>query len=144
MATVRTLNSSVAANNAPSPTISENVRPPSSRSDSTKSITGPVPKNEEDSLRLRDQVAGNAMQSAADYIRTTVGADGVLFLNASMSNFGELADEPIDVTKPGREPDLLTSDTDGAGSATDTLERSKDSEDVSKPCSVFGASYGSV
>ncbi|THX36512.1 hypothetical protein D6D10_06599 [Aureobasidium pullulans] len=144
LATGRTLNSLVAENNSPSPTISENVRPPLSRRDSSKSITGLVAKKEEDPLRLRDQVAGNAMQSAADYIRTAVGADGVLFLDASMSNFGELADESIDVTKPGREPDLLTSDTDGAGSATDTLERSKDSEDVSKPCSVFGASYGLV
>ncbi|RYF51527.1 MAG: response regulator [Cytophagaceae bacterium] len=101
LATGRTLNSLVAENNSPSPTISENVRPPLSRRDSSK-------------------------------------------LDASMSNCGELADESIDVTKPGREPDLLTSDTDGAGSATDTLERSKDSEDVSKPCSVFGASYGLV
>ena len=150
LTTGRTLNSIVAEansvnNNNNAPIAPELTRPSLSRRDSTKSNTGLVPKKEEDPLKMRDQVAGNAMQSAADFIRTAVGADGVLFLDASMSNFGEMADEEaIDNTKPGRELESFTSDTDGAGSATDTLDRSNNQEDVSKPCSVFGASYGLV
>ncbi|KAI5248512.1 hypothetical protein E4T43_01427 [Aureobasidium subglaciale] len=144
LTTGRTLNSLVAESNNTPPIPSETVRPPMSRRDSTKSNAGLATKKEEDPLKLRDQIASNAMQSAADFIRTAVGADGVLFLDASMSNFGELADEAIDVAKPGREPDLFTSDTEGAGSATDTLDKPDNQEDVSKPCSVFGASYGLV
>ncbi|KAH0221245.1 hypothetical protein KCU86_g1332, partial [Aureobasidium melanogenum] len=146
LTTGRTLNSIVAetTNNKTSMT-PDIVRPSMPRRDSTKSNTGLVTKKEEDPLKLRDQVASNAMQSAADYIRTAVGADGVLFLDASMSNFGELADEEaMDNPKPGRESELLTSDTEGAGSATDTVDRPNNQEDVSKPCSVFGASYGLV
>ncbi|KAG9641762.1 hypothetical protein KCU64_g12420, partial [Aureobasidium melanogenum] len=146
LTTGRTLNSIVAetTNNKTSMT-PDIVRPSMPRRDSTKSNTGLVTKKEEDPLKLRDQVASNAMQSAADYIRTAVGADGVLFLDASMSNFGELADEEaMDNPKPGRESELLTSDTEGAGSATDTVDRPNNQEDVSKPCSIFGASYGLV
>lgn len=146
LTTGRTLNSIVAeATSNKTPITPEIVRPSMPRRDSTKSNTGLVTKKEEDPLKIRDQVASNAMQSAADYIRTAVGADGVLFLDASMSNFGELADEEaMDNTKPGREPELFTSDTEGAGSATDTVDRPTNQEDVSKPCSVFGASYGLV
>jgi signal transduction histidine kinase len=149
LTTGRTLNTIVAEansnNNNNAPIAPETVRPSMSRRDSTKSNTGLVPKKEEDPLKLRDQVASNAMQSAADFIRTAVGADGVLFLDASMSNFGEMAEEDaIDNTKPGRELESFTSDTEGAGSATDTLDRPNHQEDVSKPCSVFGASYGLV
>ncbi|KAI4727097.1 hypothetical protein E4T49_05142 [Aureobasidium sp. EXF-10728] len=147
LTTGRTLNSIVAETNNSNkvPMTPEIVRPSMPRRDSTKSNTGLVPKKEEDPLRLRDQVASSAMQSAADFIRTAVGADGVLFLDASMSNFGELADEEaIDNTKPGREPELWTSDTEGAGSATDSIDRPNNQEDVSKPCSVFGSSYGLV
>ncbi|KAG9676385.1 hypothetical protein KCU99_g2782, partial [Aureobasidium melanogenum] len=146
LTTGRTLNSIVAeTTNNKTPMTPEIVRPSMPRRDSTKSNTGLVTKKEEDPLKLRDQVASNAMQSAADYIRTAVGADGVLFLDASMSNFGELADEEaMDNSKPGREPELFTSDTEGAGSATDTVDRPNNQEDVSKPCSVFGASYGLV
>jgi hypothetical protein len=149
LTTGRTLNSIVAEandnNNNNVPIAPEIARPSMPRRDSTKSNTGLVPKKEEDPLKLRDQVASNAMQSAADFIRTAVGADGVLFLDASMSNFGELAEEDaIDNTKPGRELESFTSDTDGAGSATDTLDRPNNQEDVSKPCSVFGSSYGLV
>jgi signal transduction histidine kinase/GAF domain-containing protein len=145
LTTGRTLNSIVAEANNNVLIAPEIVRPSMSRRDSTKSNTGLVPKKEEDPLKLRDQVASNAMQSAADFIRTAVGADGVLFLDASMSNFGEMAEEDaIDNTKPGRELESFTSDTDGAGSATDTLDRPNNQEDDSKPCSVFGASYGLV
>ncbi|KAI4719387.1 hypothetical protein E4T48_04299 [Aureobasidium sp. EXF-10727] len=147
LTTGRTLNSIVAetSNSSKVPMTPEIVRPSMPRRDSTKSNTGLVSKKEEDPLRLRDQVASSAMQSAADYIRTAVGADGVLFLDASMSNFGELADEEaIDNTKPGREPELWTSDTEGAGSATDSIDRPNNQEDISKPCSVFGSSYGLV
>ncbi|KAG9980005.1 hypothetical protein KCU98_g8425, partial [Aureobasidium melanogenum] len=146
LTTGRTLNSIVAeTTNNKTPMTPEVVRPSMPRRDSTRSNTSLVTKKEEDPLKLRDQVASNAMQSAADYIRTAVGADGVLFLDASMSNFGELADEEaMDNPKPGREPELFTSDTEGAGSATDTVDRPNNQEDVSKPCSVFGASYGLV
>ncbi|KAG9683720.1 hypothetical protein KCU95_g15559, partial [Aureobasidium melanogenum] len=146
LTTGRTLNSIFAENTSnKAPMTSELVRPAMLRRDSTKSNTGLVTKKEEDPLKLRDQVASNAMQSAADYIRTAVGADGVLFLDASMSNFGELADEEaMDNPRPGRESEPLTSDTEGTGSATDTVDRPNHQEDVSKPCSVFGASYGLV
>jgi signal transduction histidine kinase len=149
LTTGRTLNTIVAEansnNNNNAPIAPEIARPSMPRRDSTKSNTGLVPKKEEDPLKLRDQVASNAMQSAADFIRTAVGADGVLFLDASMSNFGEMAEEDaIDNTKPGRELEPFTSDTEGAGSATDTLDRPNNQEDTSKPCSVFGASYGLV
>lgn len=141
----RTLNSLVADNNNNSLVMApENVRPSLSRRSSTKSIAGPAPRKEEDPLRLRDQVSNNAMQSAADLIRTAVGADGVLFVDASISAFGELADETINHAKPDKEPDLLTSDTEGAGSATDSLEKANNQEEVSKPCTVLGASYGLV
>lgn len=144
LTTGRTLTSLAKTNtNIPSPN-TNGQRPPISRRSSNRSVSSASPKRDDDPLRARDQIASNAMQSAADLVRTAVGADGVLFLDASMSNFGELADESIDNAKPDRDSELLTSDTEGTGSATDTLEKPSTQEEDTKACPVFGASYGLV
>jgi signal transduction histidine kinase len=80
------------------------------------------------------------MQSASALIQKAVGADGVLFLDASVSGFGNLVSSTFLDQTPENDPDTTNSGTDCQTSeGEDVTPRVTDADN--QPCPILGASY---
>lgn len=96
-------------------------------------------------VNLRGRTAQETVQRAAELVQTAVGADGVLFLDASVSGFGELVNNPMLNVDPDH-VDATASSTEGSegtqsdaeGSVKAAVESELTGEEA---CAVLGASY---
>lgn len=88
-----------------------------------------------------EQSPGDVMQSASALIRKAVDADGVLFLDASVSGFGNLVSNSFLDKTPDNDVDATTSGTDGhqTSEGEDTAAHTSDADE--QPCPILGASY---
>ncbi|KEQ73096.1 hypothetical protein M436DRAFT_47688 [Aureobasidium namibiae CBS 147.97] len=88
-----------------------------------------------------EQSPNQVMQSASALIQKAVEADGVLFLDASVSGFGSLVSSSFLDKTPDGDPDTATSGTDGhqTSEGEDAPSHAMDADD--QPCPILGASY---
>jgi len=88
-----------------------------------------------------EQSPNQVMQSASALIQKAVEADGVLFLDASVSGFGNLVSSSFLDKTPDNDPDTATSGTDGhqTSEGEDAVPHAMDADD--QPCPILGASY---
>jgi hypothetical protein len=88
-----------------------------------------------------EQSPNQVMQSASALIQKAVDADGVLFLDASVSGFGNLGSNSFLDQTPDNDPDTATSGTDGppTSEGEDPVPRITDADN--QPSPILGASY---
>ncbi|KAK6001675.1 hypothetical protein QM012_002165 [Aureobasidium pullulans] len=88
-----------------------------------------------------EQSFNDVMQSASALIRRAVDADGVLFLDASVSGFGNLVSNSFLDKTPDNDVDATTSGTDGhqTSEGEDVAPHAPDADE--QPCPILGASY---
>ncbi|KAI5247531.1 hypothetical protein E4T43_02035 [Aureobasidium subglaciale] len=86
-----------------------------------------------------EQSTNEVMQSASALIRQAVDADGVLFLDAAVTGFGNLVNRSF--LEPSSDTDATTSGTDGhqTSEGEDTQPNPLNADD--QPCPILGASY---
>ncbi|THW77154.1 hypothetical protein D6D19_02512 [Aureobasidium pullulans] len=88
-----------------------------------------------------EQSPSEIMQSASTLIRKAVDADGVLFLDAAITGFGNLINSSFLENTPDDDAETTTSGTDGhqTSEGEDTKSQGPNADD--QPCPVLGASY---
>jgi signal transduction histidine kinase/CheY-like chemotaxis protein/GAF domain-containing protein len=97
--------------------------------------------SDEPAVHSAEQSPNQVMQSASALIQKAVDADGVLFLDASVSGFGNLVSSSFLDKTPDNDPDTPNSGTDGhqTSEGEDVAPRVLDADD--QPCPILGASY---
>ncbi|CAD0108390.1 unnamed protein product [Aureobasidium uvarum] len=96
---------------------------------------------EEPKIHSAEQSPSHVMQSASDLIRKAVDADGVLFLDAAVTGFGNLVSNSFLDKTPDNDLDANTSGTDGhqTSEGEEAIPHVLDADD--QPCPILGASY---
>lgn len=97
--------------------------------------------SEDPKPQTAEQSSNQVMQSASALIQKAVEADGVLFLDASVSGFGNLVSSSFRDKNPDNDLDTATSGTDGhqTSEGEDATPHAMDADD--QPCPILGASY---
>lgn len=96
---------------------------------------------DEHKIHANEQSPNDVMQSASSLIRKAVDADGVLFLDASVSGFGNLVSNSFLDKTPDNDVDATTSGTDGHQTSEGEEIASHGSDADEQPCPILGASY---
>jgi signal transduction histidine kinase/CheY-like chemotaxis protein len=101
---------------------------------------GDCSSSDEPKVHSAEQSPNQVMQSASTLIQKAVDADGVLFLDASVSGFGNLVSSSFLDETPDNDPDTPNSGTDGhQTSEGEDTNHVTDADD--QPCPILGASY---
>jgi signal transduction histidine kinase/CheY-like chemotaxis protein len=97
--------------------------------------------SDEPKVHSAEQSPNQVMQSASALIQKAVDADGVLFLDASVSGFGNLVSSTFLDQTPDNDVDTATSGTDGhqTSEGEDVTPHVTDADN--QPCPILGASY---
>ncbi|KAI4850689.1 hypothetical protein E4T45_05393 [Aureobasidium sp. EXF-8846] len=97
--------------------------------------------SDEPKVHSAEQSPNQVMQSASALIQKAVDADGVLFLDASVSGFGNLVSSTFLDQTPDNDVDTATSGTDGhqTSEGEDVTPHVADADN--QPCPILGASY---
>ncbi|KAI4850508.1 hypothetical protein E4T45_05465 [Aureobasidium sp. EXF-8846] len=90
-----------------------------------------------------EQSPSEIMQAASALIRKAVDADGVLFLDAAVTGFGNLINSALFDDTPDNNVDTTSSSADGQqiSERDDTKPQAQNADD--QPCPILGASYAS-
>ncbi|KAI4722828.1 hypothetical protein E4T48_01026 [Aureobasidium sp. EXF-10727] len=96
---------------------------------------------EEPKVHSAEQSPNHVMQSASDLIRKAVDADGVLFLDAAVTGFGNLVSNSFLDKTPDNDLDATTSGTDGHQTSEGEEATPQASDADNQPCPILGASY---
>jgi signal transduction histidine kinase/CheY-like chemotaxis protein len=107
-------------------------------------VEDPTPgecSSDEPKVHSAEQSPNQVMQSASALIQKAVDADGVLFLDASVSGFGNLVSSSFLDQTPDNDPDTANSGTDGhqTSEGEDPIPHVPDADN--QPCPILGASY---
>ncbi|KAL1306269.1 hypothetical protein AAFC00_004357 [Neodothiora populina] len=131
------------------PNIAEDVDCTGSSDDlASISVSSASTTEEDPELKSHGRTVRGTLQTAADLIRTAVDADGVLFLDATISGFGELINSSMINSTPDDDIDTTTSGaegTEGTGSEADSISVSPSQREAAleTSCALLGASYAS-
>ncbi|KAH0044106.1 hypothetical protein KCU78_g477, partial [Aureobasidium melanogenum] len=96
---------------------------------------------DEPKIPSAEESDNDVMQFASGLIRKAVDADGVLFLDASVSGFGNLVSNSFLDKTPDNDADATTSGTDGHQTSEGEEVASHASDADEQPCPILGASY---
>ncbi|KAI4724829.1 hypothetical protein E4T49_07421 [Aureobasidium sp. EXF-10728] len=96
---------------------------------------------EEPKVHSAEQSPNHVMQSASDLIRKAVDADGVLFLDAAVTGFGNLVSNSFLDKTPDNDLDATTSGTDGHQTSEGEEATPHAFDADNQPCPILGASY---
>jgi signal transduction histidine kinase/CheY-like chemotaxis protein len=97
--------------------------------------------SDEPKIHSAEQSPNQVMQSASALIQKAVDADGVLFLDASVSGFGNLVSNSFLEKTPENDNDTGTSGTDGPPSSEGENITAHVVDPDDQPCPILGASY---
>ncbi|KAI5223639.1 hypothetical protein AUEXF2481DRAFT_3856 [Aureobasidium subglaciale EXF-2481] len=97
--------------------------------------------SDEARIHPAEQTTNEVMQSASALIRKAVDADGVLFLDAAVTGFGNLVNSSFLEASSDTDADATASGTDGhqTSEGEDTQPHLPNADD--QPCPILGASY---
>ncbi|KAG9845830.1 hypothetical protein KCU63_g10386, partial [Aureobasidium melanogenum] len=95
----------------------------------------------EPKIHSAEESDNDVMQFASGLIREAVDADGVLFLDASVSGFGNLVSNSFLDKTPDNDADATTSGTDGHQTSEGEEIAPHASDTDEQPCPILGASY---
>ncbi|KAG9630537.1 hypothetical protein KCV04_g10205, partial [Aureobasidium melanogenum] len=96
---------------------------------------------DEPKIHSAEESDNDVMQFASGLIREAVDADGVLFLDASVSGFGNLVSNSFLDKTPDNDADATTSGTDGHQTSEGEEIAPHASDTDEQPCPILGASY---
>ncbi|KAI5206741.1 hypothetical protein E4T39_02259, partial [Aureobasidium subglaciale] len=97
--------------------------------------------SDETRIHPAEQSTNEVMQSASALIRKAIDADGVLFLDAAVTGFGNLVNSSVLDGPSDTDPEATASGTDGhqSSESEDTKPHGPNADD--QPCPILGASY---